>query len=104
MAWRTSQGHGDLGGNLALLGLLALAGPLTALPLLLFASGARRIPLATLGVLQYIGPTIQFALGVCESLYACLARAPAGAVHASLVMSRRHFLMKAALGVSRASG
>lgn len=64
LAWRTSQGHGDLGGGVALLGLLALAGPLTALPLLLFASGARRIPLSTLGVLQYIGPTIQFALGV----------------------------------------
>jgi len=64
LAWRMSQGHGDLGGDVALLGLLALAGPLTALPLLLFASGARRIPLATLGVLQYIGPTIQFALGV----------------------------------------
>jgi chloramphenicol-sensitive protein RarD len=47
-----------------LFGLLALAGPLTALPLLLFAAGARRIPMTTLGVLQYIGPTIQFALGV----------------------------------------
>ena len=44
--------------------MLALAGPLTALPLLLFAAGARRIPMTTLGVLQYIGPTIQFALGV----------------------------------------
>jgi chloramphenicol-sensitive protein RarD len=63
LAWRTSHG-GAVGGDLALLGLLALAGPLTALPLLLFAAGARRIPLTTLGVLQYIGPTIQFALGV----------------------------------------
>jgi hypothetical protein len=51
-------------GDPALLGLLVLAGPLTALPLLLFAAGARRIPMTTLGVLQYIGPTIQFALGV----------------------------------------
>jgi chloramphenicol-sensitive protein RarD len=63
LAWRTSHG-GALGGDLSLLALLALAGPLTALPLLLFASGARRIPMTTLGVLQYIGPTIQFALGV----------------------------------------
>jgi chloramphenicol-sensitive protein RarD len=63
LAWRTSHG-GALGGNLPLLALLALAGPLTALPLLLFAAGARRIPMTTLGVLQYIGPTIQFALGV----------------------------------------
>jgi chloramphenicol-sensitive protein RarD len=63
LAWRTSHG-GALGGDLPLLALLALAGPLTALPLLLFAAGARRIPMTTLGVLQYIGPTIQFALGV----------------------------------------
>ena len=63
LAWRTSHG-GALGGDLPLLALLALAGPLTALPLLLFAAGARRIPMTTLGVVQYIGPTIQFALGV----------------------------------------
>ena len=39
-------------------------GPLTAVPLLLFAAGARRISMTTLGLLQYIGPSIQFALGV----------------------------------------
>jgi chloramphenicol-sensitive protein RarD len=39
-------------------------GPLTAVPLLLFAAGARRIPLATLGLLQYISPTLQVLLGV----------------------------------------
>ncbi len=44
--------------------LLTLAGPATAIPLLLFASGARLIPLSTLGVLQYIAPTSQFLLGV----------------------------------------
>lgn len=63
LAWRTSQGDSAFAGDTAMLGLLALSGPLTALPLLLFAAGARRIPLTTLGVLQYIGPTIQFALG-----------------------------------------
>jgi len=40
--------------------LLILAGPLTVLPLLAFAFAARRIPLSTLGILQYIGPTMQF--------------------------------------------
>jgi chloramphenicol-sensitive protein RarD len=40
------------------------AGPITAIPLLLFAAGARRIPMATLGLLQYIGPSLQLALGV----------------------------------------
>lgn len=44
--------------------LLAAAGPITAIPLLLFASGARRIPLSVLGLLQYIAPTIQLLLGV----------------------------------------
>ena len=44
--------------------LLAAAGPITAIPLLLFAAGARKIPLAVLGMLQYISPTIQFLLGV----------------------------------------
>jgi chloramphenicol-sensitive protein RarD len=32
--------------------------------LLLFAAGARRIPFATLGLLQYVGPTLQLLLGV----------------------------------------
>lgn len=44
--------------------LLAASGPVTAIPLLLFASGARRIPLSLLGLLQYIGPTLQLLLGV----------------------------------------
>ena len=44
--------------------LLAFAGVATAAPLLLFASAARRITLATVGVLQYIVPTLQFLLGV----------------------------------------
>lgn len=44
--------------------LLVAAGPITAIPLLLFASGARKIPLSVLGLLQYISPTIQFLLGI----------------------------------------
>ena len=44
--------------------LLLAAGPITAIPLLLFAAGARRIPMATLGLLQYISPSIQLLLGV----------------------------------------
>jgi chloramphenicol-sensitive protein RarD len=44
--------------------LLVAAGPLTAIPLLLFASGARQIPLSVLGLLQYLSPTLQFLLGV----------------------------------------
>ena len=44
--------------------LLVASGPITAIPLLLFASGARKIPLSVLGLLQYIGPTIQLSLGI----------------------------------------
>lgn len=44
--------------------LLLAAGPITAIPLLLFAAGARRIPMATLGLLQYIAPSLQLLLGV----------------------------------------
>jgi chloramphenicol-sensitive protein RarD len=43
---------------------LMVAGPLTAIPLLLFAAGARRIPMTTVGILQYASPTILFALSV----------------------------------------
>ena len=44
--------------------LLVAAGPITAIPLLLFASGARKIPLSIVGLLQYMTPTMQFLLGV----------------------------------------
>ncbi|MES2069339.1 MAG: EamA family transporter RarD [Pseudomonadota bacterium] len=44
--------------------LLLAAGPITAIPLLLFAAGARRIPMSTLGLLQYISPSLQLILGV----------------------------------------
>ncbi len=40
--------------------LIIFSGPLTVLPLLAFAFAARRIQLSTLGILQYIGPTMQF--------------------------------------------
>jgi chloramphenicol-sensitive protein RarD len=44
--------------------LLVATGPVTAVPLLLFGAAARRIPLTTLGTLQYLAPTLQFLLGV----------------------------------------
>jgi len=43
--------------------LLAMAGPVTALPLLFFAAGARRIPYSQLAFVQYLSPTLQFLLG-----------------------------------------
>ncbi len=44
--------------------LVPLAGAVTAVPLLLFAAAAHRVPLSTLGPLQYAVPVINFALGV----------------------------------------
>ncbi|WP_042428759.1 EamA family transporter RarD [Comamonas granuli] len=61
-AW---QGQGAfVHGDGATLGWLLLGGPITAVPLLMFAAGARRIPLATMGILQYISPSMQLALGI----------------------------------------
>jgi chloramphenicol-sensitive protein RarD len=51
-------------GGISLYVLLIVGGPLTAIPLVLFAFGARRIPYSTVGLLQYIGPTIQMLLAV----------------------------------------
>jgi chloramphenicol-sensitive protein RarD len=53
-----------LSGNHTLDTLLVMAGPVTAIPLLLFAAAARRLPLSTMGFLQYLSPTLQFLLAV----------------------------------------
>jgi chloramphenicol-sensitive protein RarD len=53
-------GHASWGVKL----LLAAAGPITAIPLLLFAAGARRIPLSMLGLIQYVTPSLQLLIGV----------------------------------------
>jgi chloramphenicol-sensitive protein RarD len=44
--------------------LLAGAGIVTTVPLLMFASAARQIPLSMIGLLQYVAPTLQFLIGV----------------------------------------
>ena len=45
---------------------LIFSGPVTAAPLVLFAWAARRMPLSTMGFLQFLAPTISFAIGVAE--------------------------------------
>ena len=47
-----------------LAGVLLLAGPLTVLPLLFFALAARRLNLTTVGMMQFIAPTLQFVIAV----------------------------------------
>lgn len=65
LVWTTlAPGGALLRGDWALNSWLVLSGPLTALPLLFFAAAARRLRLATLGLMQYLSPTLQFALGL----------------------------------------
>ncbi|MEY4750804.1 MAG: EamA family transporter RarD [Pseudomonadota bacterium] len=65
LGWALWAGRSDFAhGPFSLQALLVGVGPLTAVPLLLFAAGARRIPLAVLGMLQYLGPSIQMVLGL----------------------------------------
>ena len=44
--------------------LLVLAGAVSAVPLIAFTYGVQRVPLSTVGLLQYIGPTLQFLTGI----------------------------------------
>jgi chloramphenicol-sensitive protein RarD len=56
--------HAFVNGTWDLKILLMLSGPITAIPLLLFAAGARQMPLSLVGLIQYISPTMQFLIGV----------------------------------------
>lgn len=65
VGWLTANGAGtftstDIGLDLTLM----LAGPITVLPLLFFALAARRLQLTTIGMIQFMSPTLQFIIGV----------------------------------------
>jgi chloramphenicol-sensitive protein RarD len=60
LVYAATTGEGAFGHTRHLDMLLILAGAVTATPLLLFAAAARRMPYATLGLLQYIAPSLQF--------------------------------------------
>lgn len=64
LVWLQSRGTLAFGDSTRLDAWLVAAGPITALPLLWFAGAVRRLRLATIGLLQYIAPTIQFILAV----------------------------------------
>lgn len=53
-----------LGAPIDMIGLLLLAGPITAIPLIMFAYGARKLRYSTVGLLQYINPTCQFFIAI----------------------------------------
>jgi chloramphenicol-sensitive protein RarD len=65
LVWLGLRGEGVLGhADPRLHAWVLSAGVVTSVPLLLFAYGAQRIRLTTLGLLQYIGPTVQFLIGL----------------------------------------
>lgn len=65
LAWLAHSGQSNfVTGDSTIRLLLLASGPVTAIPLLLFAAGARRIPFSTLGVLQYLSPSLQLLIGV----------------------------------------
>lgn len=59
-----NQGSGQFGQSTGLTILLISAGAVTAIPLLLFNGSTTRLPYSTIGLMQYITPTIQFSIGV----------------------------------------
>jgi len=64
LVWLGAAGHGSFAHGGWHTALLIIGGPITAIPLLLFGAAARRIPLATVGTLMYLTPTLQFLWGV----------------------------------------
>ena len=64
LAWRHSAGAPVMGTNEAQAGLLLLAGIISTTPLLLFTAAAKRLQYSTLGMLQFLAPTLQFAIAV----------------------------------------
>lgn len=63
LGWLAASGAGTVPIFSGYGALVMLAGPVTAVPLLFFAAAAARIPLSTLGILQYVAPILQFLAG-----------------------------------------
>ncbi|MDR7279686.1 EamA family transporter RarD [Catenuloplanes atrovinosus] len=65
LAWLTASGDSTFGtegaGHLA---LMVVSGAATAIPLILFAGAANRLPLTAVGILQYVAPILQLAVGL----------------------------------------
>ncbi|HUE79184.1 MAG TPA: EamA family transporter RarD [Sphingomicrobium sp.] len=64
LAWRLVTGEPSFGATDSETALLLLAGVVSTIPLLLFTAAARRLPYSTLGMLQFLAPTLQFLLAV----------------------------------------
>lgn len=66
LIWLAQAGQGHFTDSAASVFWLVFAGPVTVIPLALFAWAARRMPLSTMGFLQFLAPTIVFAIGVMQ--------------------------------------
>jgi len=92
--WIQLSGQGHFGQDWTTSLWLLFSGPLTVIPLMLFSWAARRMPLSTMGFLQYIAPTMVFVIGMIQGeplsllrgisfgfIWAAVAVFTAGAVH-----------------------
>ena len=64
LAWRTAAGAASFGSTDGETALLVLAGIVSTTPLLLFTAASKRLPYSTLGMLQFIAPTLQFVIAI----------------------------------------
>jgi chloramphenicol-sensitive protein RarD len=64
LVWSFASGQPTVGNSTFDMALIALAGVVTTVPLLLFTAAARRLAYSTLGMLQFIAPTLQFLIAV----------------------------------------
>lgn len=64
LLWELSHGGTGFGQDGPTTALLIISGAVTTVPLVLFAMAAQRLPMATLGLMQYLAPTLQFLSGV----------------------------------------
>jgi chloramphenicol-sensitive protein RarD len=64
IGWRAAHGVSGLGRDTTTTTLLLLAGVITAVPLIWFAHGVRNLRLATMGLIQFVTPTLQFLFAV----------------------------------------
>jgi len=64
LVWIGVQGRGHLGADVPATLLLLATGPATVIPLALFAHAARKLPLSTMGFLQFVMPTALFAIAM----------------------------------------
>lgn len=64
LLWEFSHGGTGFGQDGPTTALLIISGAVTTVPLVLFATAAQRLPMATLGLMQYLAPTLQFLCGL----------------------------------------